>query len=218
MLRNLSVRFAPNAAEANAPGLVLAEGVKGQGKSHALLVVYHLFASPGPAKKWMEENGFIWAPPEQIAVLVVKFTDQYLPFDSLWSYLAEKLKTSWSSERPPSLSEFRSGLGDRHLVLVFDELERGITNIADHSRRSQNLSFLQMVSEEANRNRQVTLVAAIYDGAVDPGATLKRIPRVELRFRKAEDRAAIVRHRLFANADSYDRKAADDLIQSYVNA
>lgn len=217
MLRNLSVRF-NTATEASAPGLILAEGVKGQGKSHALLVAYHLFASPGPAKQWMEAHGFAWNPPEQVVVLVEKFTDQYLPFDSLWSYLAGKLDVDWSSERPPSLSEFRSGLGDRHLVLIFDELERGITNIADVSRRSQNLSFLQMVSEEANRNKRVTLIAAIYDGAIDPGATLKRVPRVELRFRKAEDRAAIVRHRLFTNANSYDRKAADDLIQSYSNA
>jgi hypothetical protein len=216
MLRNLSLRF-NEASETSAPGLILAEGVKGQGKSHALLVAYHLFANQAPAKQWMEANGFAWNPPAQVAVLVEKFTDQYLPFDSLWSYLATKLNVGWSSERPPSLREFRSGLGDRYLVLIFDELERGIANIADPSRRSQNLSFLQMVSEEANRSRQVTLLAAIYDGAVDPGATLKRIPRVELRFRKAEDRAAIVRHRLFTNANSYDRKAAEDLIQSYAN-
>jgi hypothetical protein len=217
MLRNLSVRF-NGENETSTPGLILAEGVKGQGKSHALLVTYHLFANQGSAKQWMESNCFAWNPPAQVVVLVEKFTDQYLPFDSLWSYLAGKLNVDWSSDRPPSLNEFRSGLGDRHLVLIFDELERGITNIADLSRRSQNLSFLQMVSEEANRSKQVTLVAAIYDGAVDPGATLKRIPRVELRFRKAEDRASIVRHRLFTNANSYDRKAADDLIQSYVNA
>ena len=74
-----------------------------------------------------------------------------------------------------------------------------------------------MISEEANRNNRVTLVAAIYNGAVEPGTTLKRIPRLELRFRKAEDRAAIVRHRLFSNAESYDRKAADNLVQSYLN-
>lgn len=217
MLRNLSIRFSAE-TEAGAPGLILAEGVKGQGKSHALLIAYHLFASQGSARQWMETNGFAWNPPAEVIVVVEKFTDQYLPFDSLWSYLAGKLNVNWSSDRPPSLSEFRSGLSDRHLVLIFDELERGITNITDVSRRSQNLSFLQMVSEEANRSKQVTLVAAIYDGAVDPGATLKRIPRVELRFRKAEDRAAIVRHRLFTNANVYDRKAADDLIQSYANA
>ena len=74
-----------------------------------------------------------------------------------------------------------------------------------------------MISEEANRNNRVTLVAAIYNGGVEPGTTLKRIPRLEIRFRKAEDRAAIVRHRLYSNADSYDHKAAESLIQSYLN-
>ena len=101
MLRNLSIRFDTD-TEANAPGLILAEGVKGQGKSHALLVAYHLFASQGPAKQWMEANGFAWNPPAQVIVLVEKFTDQYLPFDSLWSYFAGKLNLDWSSDRPPS--------------------------------------------------------------------------------------------------------------------
>jgi hypothetical protein len=218
MLRSLSRRFnGERSQNADAPGLVLAEGVKGQGKSHALLLAYHLLANPEPARPWMESHGYPWAPPKDAVVLVEKFTDQYLPFDSLWTYIGEKLGVVWPQDHSPSLSEFRSALAGRHIVLIFDELERGITNILDAGRRSQNLSFLQMLSEEANRNSQVTLVAAIYNGAVEPGATLKRIPRLELRFRKAEDRAAIVRHRLFSNADSYDRKAGDNLIQSYLN-
>jgi hypothetical protein len=218
MLRSLSRRFGQGGApSAESPGLVLAEGVKGQGKSHALLLAYHLFSNPGPARSWMESHGYAWAPPKDVIVLVEKFTDQYLPFDSLWTYIGEKLGVAWSQDHPPSLNELRDALSGRHVLLVFDELERGITNISEPARHSQNLSFLQMISEEANRSRQVTLVAAIYNGAVEPGITLKRIPRVELRFRKAEDRAAIVRHRLFSNAAAYDRKAADDLIQSYVN-
>lgn len=218
VLRALSQRFDSGAGgKEGTTGLVLAEGVKGQGKSHALLLTYHLFANPGPAQVWMKSVGYQWNPPADAIVLVEKFTDQYLPLDSLWSYIAEKLGITWTQERPPSLKEFKEALAGRHLVLVFDELERGITNIVDPNRRSQNLSFLQMISEEANRGTLVTLVSAIYDGAIEPGATLKRIPRLELRFRKAEDRAAIVRHRLFSNADSYDRKSADSLIQSYVN-
>lgn len=218
MLRSLSQRFGQeNVSSADSPGLALAEGVKGQGKSHALLLAYHLFSNPGLARGWMESHGYAWAPPNDVIVLVEKFTDQYLPFDSLWTYIGEKLGVTWSQEHPPSLNELRDALRGRHLLLIFDELERGITNISDPARQSQNLSFLQMISEEANRSHQVTLVAAIYSGAVEPGITLKRIPRVELRFRKAEDRAAIVRHRLFSNAATYDRKAADDLIQSYVN-
>ncbi|HWO41905.1 MAG TPA: hypothetical protein VNO43_08895 [Candidatus Eisenbacteria bacterium] len=191
--------------------------MKGQGKSHYLLVVHHIFASPDVAKPWIESHGYPWTPPKDVIVVVEKFTDQYLPFDSLWTYLGEKLGVAWPEHHAPSLGEFRTAVGDRHLVLIFDELERGVNNILDANRRSQNLSFLQMISEEANRSPNVTLVAAIYSGAVEPGITLKRINRLELRFRKAEERAAIVRHRLFSNASSYDRKAADDLIQSYIN-
>jgi len=53
-----------------------------------------------------------------------------------------------------------------------------------------------MMTEEAARDNRVTLFAAVYDGNVEPAATLKRTQRIELHFRKAEDRASIVRHRL----------------------
>jgi hypothetical protein len=217
MLRPLSLRFAGERVEGD--GIIVAEAVKGLGKSHALLTAYHLFANDEPAKGWMQDNGYNWNPPQKPIIIIKKFTDQYLPFDSLWSVIDEELDSGWTQDHPPSLDEFRASIGDRYLILIFDELERGLSNILNPAKRSQNLTFLQMLSEEANRNRQVTLFAAFYDGSVEPGATLKRItPRVELRFRNPEDRAAIVRHRLFANADSYDRSAADALIRSYVNA
>ncbi|MBN1102533.1 MAG: hypothetical protein JXL84_03865, partial [Deltaproteobacteria bacterium] len=217
MLRALCSRFGGGEVEGN--GLYLAEAVKGLGKSHALLTAYHLFASREPAIKWMREKGHKWNPPLDPCVIIRKFTDDYLPFDSLWAVVDRALKAGWGHDHSPSLDEFRAALGSRHLILVFDELERGMTNIADPAKRSQNLTFLQMLTEEANRGGQVTVFAAIYDGSVEPGATLKRIsPRVEMRFRNPEDRAAIVRHRLFSNADSYDRKAAGDLIKSYINA
>ena len=215
MLQALSRRFSSNEVEGN--GLILAEAVKGLGKSHALLTTYHLFANPEPAKNWMANLGYAWTPPENPLIIIKKFTDEYLPFDSLWTALDQDLKVGWSPNHFPSLDELRSALLGKHLILVFDELEKGISNISDPARKSQNLSFLQMLSEEANRSNLVTLIAAVYDGTVEPGATLKRVPRIELRFRKTDDRAAIVRHRLFTNADSYDRSSAETLIRSYVN-
>ncbi|RPJ12041.1 MAG: hypothetical protein EHM36_00250, partial [Deltaproteobacteria bacterium] len=215
MLQALSRRFSTEKAEGS--GLILAEAVKGLGKSHAILTSYHLFANPAQAKSWMEALGYSWNPPKDHVIIIKKFTDQYLPFDSLWTVLDQELKAGWSTTHPPSLDELRSALSGKYLILLFDELERGISNIGDQARRSQNLSFLQMLSEEANRNNQVTLIAAVYDGTVEPGATLKRVPRIELRFRRSDDRAAIVRHRLFSNADSYEHAAAEALMRSYVN-
>jgi hypothetical protein len=212
-LRALSKRFGGQ----NAPGLILAQSLKGLGKSHVLLLGYHLFASAPHATAWMKRLGYPWAPPANTVVLVHKFTDQALPHDALWSLIGTRLGAGWKTSHPPSLDDFRAALGDRHLVLILDELERGINSIADTARRNQNLGFLQMLSEEANRSARLTVFAAIYDGNIEPGSTLKRPNRVELRFRKPDDRAAVVRHRLFENADSYDKEAARTLIRSYVN-
>ncbi len=213
LVRALSARFGDN----QSAGTVLAQAVKGLGKSHTLLLVYHLFQSPAEAKPWMEKLGYKWSPPANTLVLVHKFTDRSVPKDALWLLIGEKLGAKWSEKTPPSPDDLLAAIGKRHLVLVFDELERGIQGIVNEAKRIQNLNFLQMLSETANRDARVTLIAAVYDGTVEPGATLRRTPRVELRFRSTEDRAAIVRHRLFENAGNYDRDAAKSLIQSYVN-
>lgn len=212
VLRGLIRRF-----KEGGPGTILAQSVKGLGKSHTLLLGYHLFASPDESKAWTAKAGYEWTPPTDTEIIVHKFTDQSMPHDALWLLIGARLGVKWSTTRPPDLDDFRTGIKKKHLVLILDELERGIQNIADSARRSQNLSFLQMMSEEAARDNRVTLFAAIYDGNVEPGATLKRTQRIELHFRKADDRASIVRHRLFKDADSYDKDSARALIQSYIN-
>src|SRR5262245_15258960 len=69
MLRTLSQRFSSNAG-GDSPGLILAEGMKGQGKSHDMILAYHLFASPDHARAWMEARGFSWNPPSDTVVLI----------------------------------------------------------------------------------------------------------------------------------------------------
>ncbi len=214
VLRGLVQRF----KDGNGPGTVLAQALKGLGKSHTLLLAYHLFSSRAEAKAWASRAGYDWTPPEDIEVIVQKFTDRSMPHDALWLVISEQLGLDWSANRQPDLDNVRKALKNRHLVLILDELERGIQNIGDPARRSQNLSFLQMLSEEAARDNLVTLFAAVYDGNIEPGATLKRTSsRIELHFHKADDRASIVRHRLFQNANSYDMDAAKALIRSYAN-
>ena len=213
LVRGLSNRFNGGLQS----GTFLAHSAKGLGKSHALLLGYHLFENPEIARAWAEPLGHEWAPPDDTLVIVRKLTDHALPDDALWLLVAKHLGADWPGERPPDLDALRTDLGDRHVVLILDELERGIASIRDPARQNQNLAFLQMLSEEANRDRRITLFAAVYDGNREPGSTLKRTRGIELRFRDADDRAAIVRHRLFSNADTYDRDAARTVVRSYVN-
>jgi predicted AAA+ superfamily ATPase len=58
-----SINMRLNSAEA-VTGLFLAEGPKGVGKSHVLLIPLHLASSPADCKTWLNENGLTFnAPP-----------------------------------------------------------------------------------------------------------------------------------------------------------
>src|SRR5580698_2453283 len=57
-----------NSAEAET-GLFLAEGPKGVGKSHGLLIPLHLCSSPTDCQSWLADNNLAFAAPSGIRVL-----------------------------------------------------------------------------------------------------------------------------------------------------
>lgn len=212
VVERLGQRFA---GDSNVPGLFLYEGLKGSGKSHLLLLAYHLFNSPAAAQKWLSRHGLICSLPSDAEVILNKFTD--LPLKSIWDFIFQRL----TGEHPektvvqPGLEEVKNVLGDRKLVLIFDELEQGINVIGDPALKAQNIAFLQMLSEWGNRSDQVTLFASIYSDREEPGSTLKRVPSVRVQFSHAPDRARVVLHRLFSNYLDFNLTAAAPVVESY---
>ncbi len=217
VLDNLHRRFS---SSERTPGLFLFEGLKGSGKSHLELLVYHLFANHQIAKGWLKKHGIECSVPQDATITIHKFTD--FPLDSIWRLVFEKLGVERGDNRNklPNLDELRSALGGKRLVLILDELEMGIQSIANDHIRTQNLSFLQMLSEEGSRSdtASVTLLASVYDANREPGSTLKRVPRIDIKFTEPLDRQQIVLHRLFSNAQSVDRSKVETVVRSYANA
>ena len=134
-------------------GLFLFEGLKGSGKSHLLLLVYHLLSSPRQAQAWFARHGLQCALPTGAAVVLNKFTDTpLLPGNGLWDMIFREIGSPrQQSFAQPSLEEMESALAGRKLVLILDELEQGIRSIASEAVRAQNIAFLQMLSEWGNR-------------------------------------------------------------------
>jgi hypothetical protein len=194
-------------------GLFLFEGYKGSGKSHLQLLVYHLAKNPDAARRWLKRHGLECNLPDNIDTVVHKFTD--FPLDAVWSLVVKDA----SADTRPTLDEVRAAIHGKHLFLILDELEMGIRMMADPARRDQNLGFLQMLTEEANRNEDasVTIFASIYDATREPGATLKRVPRVDVKFSDPADRTKIVLHRLFENAHAADRRKIESVVTSFRN-
>ena len=195
-------------------GLFLFEGLKGSGKSHLLLTIYHLFKNHQIALQWLNENGLSCKIPQDAVVIINKFTDD--PHDSIWNMIFEALgteaKKGWTH---PELAEFEKALEDRKIILIFDELEQGIKVIGDPALQAQNIAFLQMLSEFSNRSKRVTMFASIYSSQEEPGSTFKRVPRCVVQFDNAKDQSRIILHRLFENYKKFDRASILPVLDSY---
>jgi len=215
VVQTINRRFS---GDKDAPGLFLFEGLKGSGKSHLLVLVYHLFANRAAGQAWLDRHELPCDVPADAVVIVVKFTD--LPLYSIWDFVFERV----TEKRPkqtgvqPGLEDVRKALGDRRLILILDELEQGIRVMADPAARSQNIAFLQMLSEWGNRENQVTLFASVYSDQEEPGSTLKRVPACRVRFEHAADKARVVLHRLFENFLDLPRETFRPIIESYLNS
>ncbi|MGC8990741.1 MAG: hypothetical protein ACP5MD_11500, partial [Verrucomicrobiia bacterium] len=214
VVQQIGMRFS---GKPDVPGLFLFEGLKGSGKSHLLLVIYHLFQNRNEAVPWLTAHKLACPLPTDVEVILIKFTD--LPLESVWRYLFEKLtgKPAPKSVVQPGLAEVQQVLGERRLVLILDELEQGIRVIADPALRAQNIAFLQMLSEWGNRSDQVTLFASIYSDQQEPGSTLKRVPSCRVQFAHARDRGRVILHRLFENYLEFNVNQAAPLVDSYLS-
>lgn len=215
VIQKLSDRFSKRK---DAPGLFLFEGLKGSGKSHLLLLIYHLFENYEIAKNWLDAHKMSCELPQNAVVVVNKFTD--LPLYSVWDFIFEQLTNQRSKKSivQPSLAEVEEVLGDKRLILILDELEQGIRVISKPSLKAQNIAFLQMLSEWANRSDRVTVFASIYSDQEEPGSTLKRVPSCRIQFAHSPDRAKVVLHRLFENYLKFNHDICIPIIDSYLNA
>ena len=214
---NINDRFT---GKSGVPGLFLFEGLKGSGKSHLLVTIFHLFHSPAQSKAWLNQHSINCSLPDDVTVIHNKFTDQ--PLDSIWDFIFFKLTGRRPAKKivQPGLEDIQKILpGSKRLVLILDELEQGIRSISDPAVQAQNIAFLQMLSEWGARSNQVTIFASIYSDVQEPGNTLKRVPSVRVQFSHAseKDRANVVLHRLFENYLSFEPKSVTSVVEGYVN-
>ncbi|HQU32524.1 MAG: hypothetical protein HRU72_05510 [Planctomycetia bacterium] len=213
VIEQINVRFS---TKKNSSGLFLFEGLKGSGKSHILLFIYNLFSHIDIAQKWLKRNNLNCVLPDDIVVIINKFTD--IPYRYVWELIYKKLgKKAPDKIIHLSLPEFKEAIGDNKLILVLDELEQGIKVIADPAIQAQNIAFLQMISEFSNRSKQVTTFASIYGDREEPGSTLKRVKPFIVKFDSTKDQCNVILHRLFENYLEFNNESVSPVIDSYGN-
>lgn len=216
VVQKLSDRFS---RRTDTSSLFLFEGLKGSGKSHLLVLMYHLLKHPTEGGRWLSQHNLSLSLPGNTAVIAHKYTDR--PLLRLWDFIFNEagLPIRGRFEIYPDDRQVLEAIGDRHLVIILDELEQGIRMISDEALRRQNIGFLQMLSELGNRSPHITIFASIYDAGQEPGTTLVRVPNVRVQFARSKpaDKACVVLHRLFQNFIAFDSAAAASTIDSLLN-
>lgn len=200
-------------------GTVLLTGRYGLGKSHAMLAAHHALSAPLAAHAWagrwnLNELRF----PTGTVVLTRSFIqEQQQP---LWEMLVQALGPSTKGRVGdfPDGEFIESVLGDRHVVLIMDELERWYDS-QDEQTKSRNRNFLQALTEVSMRDPRLTVIASVLGERPEPADTIRRARPLELTFRSAEDRQRIVRFRLFDDPDAEGvRQTAEIVADRYLDA
>ena len=85
VVQHLSDRFS---RRSDTSTLFLFEGLKGSGKSHLLVLIYHLLKNPAEGARWLSQHGLSLAPPTNTAVVAHKYTDR--PLLRLWDFIFDQ--------------------------------------------------------------------------------------------------------------------------------
>jgi len=200
-----------------AQGTFIFAGGYGTGKSHCLLTLYHLFAAPQVAQAWLNRWSIKVILPQVAPIVLQLMEGEEGNPEFLWDPIFKRLgKVSLLSQIRdyPTISQFKEMIGKEPTVVILDELESWYEAIADPVRKARNLNFLQVLSEvSSDSERSLILLASLYGRNEE---ILGRLGREQIFIQDlgaSEDKAEVIRFRLFQSIDQAKAKRA---VESYV--
>lgn len=213
-LQALSSRFT---APERVPGTILLSGRYGLGKSHVLLAAHHALSAPAVAQAWARRWGLGELPLPPSPVVITRSFIQHSA-QPLW----ETLIAALAGRQRPRFGDYPDGelieglVGNRQVFLVLDELERWY-DAQDALTQSRTRNFVQALTEVSMRSPRLTVLTSVLGEKPEPAETIRRVRPLELAFRSASDRQAVVLFRLFADRDRPEaRRAATDVAHAAV--
>jgi len=201
-----------------AQGTFVFAGDYGTGKSHSLLVLYHLMTSPNDGEQWLKKWGLPFDLPHEVEMawshLLIEDPD--FAWEPIFTRLGRGDLLAEVRDHP-SGDHIRQLIGDKPLVIILDELESWFGPIADASRRERNLNFLQNLTEIAqDQSLKLIVLTSLY------GRNQQLLGRMgrERMFLKdlgaEEDKTRVVLFRLFEEIDQDKaRHTVDDYVETY---
>ena len=196
-------------------GIFISSGGYGSGKSHALLVLYHLARLGPQASDWLHRWGVKGVLPST-RVAAVNLVSEAA--SSLWEHLFERAGhpelipevRNW-----PSLDQWKSLAREGPLVLLIDELEDWLDGLRSESRGPNKTALYNLAEAATEPGCPLVAVLVVYGRKPHLYSDAFREHPPIYNFATTQDRERIVIHRLI---ESFDRRKAEAIIKRYLEA
>jgi len=201
-----------------AQGTFVFSGGYGTGKSHLLLVMHHLFRNPKEGRNWLAKNEMAFDLPSDAKVILLPLTDITPVPTYLWEPIFDDLGKSGlikGVQYHPSTSTIKRALGDRTVVIIFDELESWYDGLGDNAIKHRNLNFLQNLTEISKKNSNLLLFVSLYGLNKELMGRISRVEPYFINLATSRERPNVVLFRLF---ESIDRKNGGKIVNDYIDS
>ncbi len=213
-------------------------GSKGQGKSHLLAALYHLYRDGSTARDWL--NG--WSDrlnrPEIASLklhgdrLVIAESLHQQRYKFLWDILFEKhprgewYKGRWeqAGTAVPGTDLMVEMLTESPTLLILDEFQtwfEGLTNTKQYPWRNWAFNFIQILSEIAQKQPELlVLVVSVLDGNSEAYQQIRRVNPLNVDFKGPDakrDRRRLLLYRLFENRMQIPPEDIRRLVQTHAS-
>ncbi len=216
-------------------------GSRGQGKSHLMAALAHMYKDPAATDNWIKSwDGHLHreglsnlALNGDVEVITESLHQHNYTF--LWDLLFDKhpegkyIRGKWegqgeSKSEVPGTALFLEMFKKKPTVLILDEFQTwydGLTNTNQNPRRNRAFNFIQILSEIAVEHPEfLTLVLSVRDGDSDAAQQVYRVNPVRIDFKGPEakrDRQKLLLYRIFENRTQISEADIRNLITPHLN-
>ena len=216
-------------------------GSRGQGKSHLMAALAHMYKDPSATDKWLRtwaghlhRDGLTNLALNRDAEVITESLHQH-NYTFLWDLLFDKhphgafIRGKWEGQgenktEVPGTALFLEMFQKKPTVLILDEFQtwyEGLTNTKQHPRRNWAFNFIQILSEIAEENPDIlTLVLSVREGDSDAAQQVYRINPIRIDFKGPEakrDRQKLLLYRIFENRIQIPELDIENIINTHLS-
>ncbi|GAH00737.1 unnamed protein product, partial [marine sediment metagenome] len=179
-------------------------GSYGSGKSHVLILIYHLFSNPELAQIWLNKWNLELDLPTKSQGIIISLGKK--DYKYLWEPIFEKLDKVdllKKVDKYPGTDLIEEAIGDGIVLVLLDEIETWYQSFNRDNREEKaqverNRFFLQNLFEVAtDKNRKLLIFLTYLDKGTDLDEIINREQPFKEDIGQSIDRHRITFHRLF---------------------